>query len=268
MSFQGTPEEVRFEDFAFETVKEFYMPMHAGEIIDASGAFAVMSFAAGGKGTICGILKDAAVCEPTISHTTREPELRDGLDPLYPETSTPRPDTYNFVDEQHMVGKILAGEMLEVAMVHGNIYGTSLDGLEAIASKGKRPVLDIDVQGVKNILDVAPNFPNFFLVPENLRTLIKRWAGRDAGNISAEQFMRRLNTTRSEALAAIDMAYGDTTKLIVNDNALRAAGEIRRVLGEGKAKNTREEMLILANIIEELEDSTNDDIWERFQRAA
>lgn len=260
--------EVKFNDFAFEQVNDFSLPKRTGEILMQTRAFAVMSLVAGGKGTICNYLREWDICEPTTSHTTRDPEIRDGLDPENPTESSPRPDSYHFVDMPHMVGKMLAGEMLEVAKVHNQLYGTSLDSLEAVAHRNKRPVLDIDIQGVTNLREHAPFFPNFFLVTKDVPTWIQRWSGRDGNTINRQKFDDRITSARKEADSALNMSFSWETTLVVNDDARVAAREIADLLVNEKPISSEAAQLTLAHFVEELQETPDDNLWESFQQAA
>jgi guanylate kinase len=80
----------------------------------------------------------------TISHTTRQP--REGeVDGVH----------YHFVTAEAMRDLLGGGSFVESARVHGNYYGTSWSALRAVQSAGKRSLLDIDVQGVQRIKQIA-----------------------------------------------------------------------------------------------------------------
>jgi guanylate kinase len=82
----------------------------------------------------------------TVSHTTRQP--REGeSDGIH----------YHFVSVATMRELMRQNAFLESAEVHGNYYGTSWGAMQAIHSTGRRGLLDIDVQGVKRIKEVASN---------------------------------------------------------------------------------------------------------------
>jgi len=55
---------------------------------------------------------------------------------------------YYYRDREEMAQEIAAGGFLEHAEVHGNLYGTSRKSLQEVASQGKMPILDVDVQGL------------------------------------------------------------------------------------------------------------------------
>lgn len=70
-----------------------------------------------------------------------------------PPTCRPAQDGvhYHFVAKEEFESGIAEGKFLEHAYVHNNIYGTSLDAVEAVAADGKCCVLDIDVQGARQV---------------------------------------------------------------------------------------------------------------------
>lgn len=83
------------------------------------------------------------LCAPlsfSVSHTTRAPRPGevDGVD-------------YVFSSKDSMEASIQAGEFIEYAQVHGNYYGTSRQGVQAVTAKGQGCVLDIDVQGASQV---------------------------------------------------------------------------------------------------------------------
>lgn len=127
----------------------------------------------------------------SISHTTRKPRTgeEDGVH-------------YHFTPKEEMEQMIKAGEFVEYAHVHGNIYGTSKAAVEAVAKQGKVCVLDIDVQGAK-LVDAADLGAYFvFIEPPSMAELEQRLRGR--GTESEEKVQLRLKNARQE-LAATDL---------------------------------------------------------------
>ena len=146
----------------------------------------------------------------TVSHTTR----------------SPRPGEihgvhYHFCSKERMQRDIANGLFLEHAEVHGNYYGTSWNSLQQVQLTGKRCLLDIDVQGVKNLKACeAPTLkPKYlFIAPPSLECLQTRLAKR--GTESAESLARRTANAREE------MEYGRIAgafdRTIVNDDLEQA----------------------------------------------
>jgi len=103
----------------------------------------------------------------SVSFTTRAP--RDG--------ETPGKD-YHFVSEKRFRRMLAAGGFAEWAEVHGNLYGTPRRVLERQLRRGTDVLLDIDVQGARQIKQHFPSAAAIFVLPPSLDELRRRLAGR------------------------------------------------------------------------------------------
>ena len=143
-----------------------------------------------------------------VSHTTRAPRAGevDGV-------------AYHFVSRAEMERGIAAGEFIEYAYVHTNIYGTSIDSVRRIAQSGRIPVLEVDVQGAEALLrtDLQPFY--FFILPPSFDDLKQRLLGR--GSETDETLSTRLATAQKELEFAERRADIFHVK-IVNDDLDRA----------------------------------------------
>ena len=148
----------------------------------------------------------------SISTTTRAPRRRekDGVD-------------YFFVSEGDFEAMIDAGELVEWATVHGRLYGTPRAALEAAASRGEHVVLDIDVQGARQIKDSVPDARLIFILPPSVEALMKRLMGR--GTEAAPELERRLRSALDELQAA-----GEFEHRLVNDDLDRCLQEIEQIV--------------------------------------
>lgn len=99
----------------------------------------------------------------SVSHTTRKARRgeRDGVD-------------YFFIDVDEFKAGIAAGRWAEWALVHGNYYGTSVSFIDAGLAAGRDILLDIDVQGAKQIKPKYPESIPIFIMPPSLETLHER----------------------------------------------------------------------------------------------
>ena len=106
----------------------------------------------------------------SVSHTTRSPRGQeiDGVD-------------YHFVDKDFFTTHKEA--MLESATVHGNLYGTSLHEIERIRSLGRCPLLEIDVQGVAQVIKKIQVI-TIFILPPSLQTMWLRLEHRATDDLS------------------------------------------------------------------------------------
>jgi guanylate kinase len=148
----------------------------------------------------------------SISATTRapRPREREGVD-------------YFFVSDGDFESMIDAGELAEWAAVHGRLYGTPRAALEAAASRGEHVVLDIDVQGARQIKDSVPDATLIFILPPSVEALMKRLMGR--GTEVAREVEQRLRSALDELQAASEFEHR-----VVNDDLDRCLQEIERIV--------------------------------------
>jgi guanylate kinase len=103
----------------------------------------------------------------SVSHTTRAPRPteRDGVD-------------YHFVDRAAFQRMVAAGDFLEFAEVHGNMYGTSRAEVEGRLERGCDVFLDIDVQGARQVRASVPDAVKVFVFPPSYAELRRRLVSR------------------------------------------------------------------------------------------
>ena len=159
-----------------------------------------------GKGTLIrGMLERIPGLELAVSATTRPPRPGEvnGVD-------------YHFLSEADFDRRVANGEFVEHAEYAGHRYGTLRTELERPA---RGIVLEIDVQGARQVRDALPDAKRIFIEPPSLDALAERLAGR--GSDSPEQIERRLRAAREELRARDEFHHR-----IVNDDADRAVREL------------------------------------------
>ncbi|MFZ1373607.1 MAG: guanylate kinase [Nostocoides sp.] len=140
-------------------------------------------------------------------------------------TRAPRPDEvngvhYHFVDDGAFERMRAAGELLEWAVVHGAAkYGTPKGPVLEALARGRSPLLEIDLDGARQVRASMPEALFVFLEPPNWEELVRRLVGR--GTETAAERERRLETARIELAAAQEFDVR-----IVNDDVERAAREL------------------------------------------
>ncbi len=179
-----------------------------------TGRIIVVSAPSGaGKSTLLRMVKaeipDLAV---TISATTRVPRPgeTDGKD-------------YYFLTHQQFLKAIHANKFAEWAEVHGRLYGTYRSEIDTRIRDGATLLLELDVQGMRNIRRLYPDMVAIFIRPPNMKELEHRLVLRGVNN--AKDMMTRLANAENE-MAAI----GEFDYCIVNDEADHAAEELIAII--------------------------------------
>jgi guanylate kinase len=137
-------------------------------------------------------------------------------------TRAPRPGEvegrhYYFVDDAEFDRLVADGELLEHATVHNRFrYGSPRAPIEAALAEGKTVLLEIDLQGARQVRDAEPSAMLVFLLPPSWDELVQRLVGR--GTEGAEERTRRLRTAKVELAA-----QGEFDFRVVNDDVDRAA---------------------------------------------
>lgn len=140
-------------------------------------------------------------------------------------TRAPRPgevegEHYFFVDDEEFDRLIAAGELLEHATVHNkHRYGTPKAPIDAALAEGRTVLLEIDLQGARQVRAAAPDATLIFLLPPSWDELVQRLVGR--GTEDEEERTRRLRTARRELASQGEFDY-----LVVNDEVAHAAEEV------------------------------------------
>jgi guanylate kinase len=132
-----------------------------------------------------------------------------------PRTGEVNGRDYFFITVDEFITRRARGEFAESAEVHGNLYGTLRSEVEKVLAIGRHVVMDIDVQGARQFVEVYPESVLIFLLPPSADVLFDRLTKRNTDQ--RDDLRRRLNEARAE-LAAV----GDYHYVVVND-ALEAA---------------------------------------------
>src|SRR5919106_1883260 len=162
-----------------------------------------------GKGTLISrLLERIPELELSVSATTRPP--REG------EVDGRQ---YHFLDPGEFERQIDAGEFLEHAAYSGHEYGTLRSEVEQRLARGASVVLEIEVQGARQVRTAMPESVQVFIAPPSPSDLRRRLEGR--GSDDPSEIERRLETADSELAAE-----GEFPHRVVNDDVDRAAAEL------------------------------------------
>lgn len=178
-----------------------------------------------GKGTVVQRLKRAhPEVWVSVSATTRPPRPGE-VDGVH----------YLFTSEAEFDDMVANDGLLEWAVVHGrHRYGTPAEPVRTMAAQGRPVILEIDLQGARQVRETLPEARFVFLSPPDWSTLVGRLEGR--GTESPDQVARRLETARVELAASeefdeviINDELGDTVAKLVSSLGLQT----HHMSGEG-----------------------------------
>ncbi|KAJ3255630.1 hypothetical protein HK103_006155 [Boothiomyces macroporosus] len=155
----------------------------------------------------------------SISHTSRKPRPgeTDGVH-------------YHYREREEILDMISKGLFIESAEFSGNIYGTSFESVKQILSQGKNVILDIEMQGVKQLQQKMKTQPELigskilyiFIAPPSIADLEKRLKGR--GTETEESLKQRLETAKGELKWGLEP--GNVDYVITNTEVDKAYNEL------------------------------------------
>jgi guanylate kinase len=166
-----------------------------------------------GKGTLIrGLLARVPGLELAVSATTRRPRAgeRDGAD-------------YHFLSDEEFDRLVAEGGFVEHATYSGNRYGTLRSELEQRLARGAGVVLEIELQGARQVRATMPEAVQIFIAPPSEEALRARLVGR--GTDDAEQVERRLEAAKRELAARHEFAH-----VVVNDRLEEALDRLEAIV--------------------------------------
>ncbi len=188
--------------------------------------FVVAAPSGTGKTTVCRrVVERGDRISFSVSHTTRprrENEV-DGRD-------------YFFVDETEFRRLVEDGAFLEWAEYNAHLYGTSWNAIRSGLAGGRELLLEIEVQGARQVRAKRPDARLIFLMPPSMENLRSRLEGR--GTDSPEQIRRRLETANRELEAVRDFDYA-----VTNDDLETCVADVLAIIDaerRGSAEALRE----------------------------
>jgi guanylate kinase len=192
----------------------------------AARVFVITGPSGVGKGTLIrGLLERVPQLELSVSATTRDPRPgeRHGV-------------AYHFLDAEEFERRAQAGDFVEHADYSGRRYGTLRSELERRLTDGAPVVLEIEVQGARQVREAMPEAVLVFIAPPSTEALRARLVGR--GTDAGEQIEERLRTAERELQARSEFAH-----VVVNDRLEDATDEltaiVQRELAEGAAPTAK-----------------------------
>ncbi len=190
--------------------------------MDRGDLFIISAPSGAGKTTLCSMLLDSLDnLEFSVSHTTRPPRPHEvhGKD-------------YFFVTEEDFERLIKEEAFLEWARVHENFYGTSKDQVLEKLSRGIDVILDIDVQGARQVRERFPGAITIFILPPSWEALEKRLMAR--GSEDRERLKLRLQNALKEIEEVTNYHY-----TVVNDKLDLAFNQLKSIILAERQKTRR-----------------------------
>ncbi len=195
----------------------------------------------GGKTTIAReLLRQRSDVGYSISCTTRLPRPGEvtGAD-------------YHFLTREEFLRRRAAGEFAESAEVHGNLYGTLRSEIARVLARGQHVVMDIDVQGARQMREAFPRVVTVFVLPPSGDVLLDRLRARKTE--SPEELVARLHSALLELRAVDEYEY-----IVVNDDLEHAVERVEAILDAEVV--SRERVVGLTQQVQSLIERLNNEI--------
>ena len=205
-------------------------------MLNRKGLLLVVSGPSGaGKGTICkALLNKNDQIKLSVSATTRKPRNGEvhGVN-------------YFFIEKEEFTKMIENGEFLEYAQIYDNFYGTPKAAIIECLEKGQDVILEIEMQGARQIKEVYPERVFIFVLPPSLEELKSRIVGR--GTETQEEIEKRFSCAFEEINQIVNYDY-----FIVNEDIEKSVSDVEAIICAEKNKVTRYKNNIIDKFKEEL----------------
>ncbi len=161
--------------------------------------------------------------EYSVSATTRAPREGevDGVD-------------YHFLSQAEFTRRRDAGEFLEWAEYGGCLYGTLEAQVERAIKEQKHVIMDIEVQGARQVRERRSDVVSIFILPPSAETLVRRLGGRDA-SLDREALRRRLRRAVEELEDAAGYDY-----VVVNEDRTQVVAEVAAIIDSESKRSYRD----------------------------
>ena len=143
---------------------------------------------------------------------------------------------YHFLSREEFLRRIEAGEFLEWATYGGNLYGTLREEIERIFAGGRTAVLDVEIEGARQLRASFPNSLHLFVLPPSAEVLVSRLVGRKS---EASAVLRERITRAADELAAV----AEYDYAILNEDLVLAVTQVAAILDAESRRVSRQDGL-------------------------
>jgi guanylate kinase len=189
---------------------------HVVKTVKATPIMFVVGFTGAGKDALKDVLLVTGKYHHIVSHTTRLPRInggemeQDGVE-------------YHFVDLNTAEDMINAGAFVEAKTYSTNLYGTSVDEIQAAHDEHKIALTDIEVQGIAEYKAIDPSIKAVFVLPPSFEVWQERLIKRYGKGLNQDDYKRRMETALTELEQLLTTVH---FVCVINDNLQEAAAEI------------------------------------------
>lgn len=227
-----------------QKLNNYKVPKKAVELIKSAKIVFLVGITAAGKDTVINELLKTGDYHYIVSHTTRQPRYNHGL--LEQDGSD-----YHFIDLQKVSDMVDQQEFIEAKLVHGNIYGTSVDEIQTAKDKSEIAISEIEVQGIAEYRAVSNTVIPIFLLPPSFKVWQERLMKRYGGEADREELNKRMRTAKDELRDALEKDYFE---FVINDDLGKTIDIVGRIAqGDLSSKKNEQAKEIARHLLDEID---------------
>jgi guanylate kinase len=198
----------------------YHISEEAKEILENTGLVLLAAPTSSGRNTIMDELVKTGEYLHIVSDTTREKRSKDGA--VIEQDGR----EYWFRSEREVLADLQKGEYVEAEIIHNQqVSGCNIREIEAAHDAGKIAIKDITPTGAQTFRNLKPDTIVVFVLPPNFEEWLRRLQER--GELSADEFMRRLHSARQELEIALTTDY---YFFVINNTVAEATAEINNIV--------------------------------------
>lgn len=205
----------------------------ARDLLSTARTVLLVGPAGSGKNTLEHELIKTGKYKQIVTHTARLPRSNHGV-------MEKNGVEYFFITKEQALDMLQSKQYIEVALTHGNIYGTSIDQFKEAIKDSKIAVADIDIKGVRTYLSLTDHVIPVFLLPPSFEALMKRLLSRYGIATDQKDIRTRLHTALNELNEFINTDYYYP---VINSEIARTTKIVEDIVA-GKIDNRRDQSAV------------------------